>query len=120
MGLFGLGKKKEEKEANSSCCGGKECTPEEVEKAADALDKGEAVKVLGSGCAKCNELEANVKTALEQLGMDTAIEHVTDFNVIAAYGVMTTPALVVDGKVVSYGKVLKVEEAVKLLQKVRA
>ena len=119
MGLFGLGKKKEEKET-ASCCGGKECTPEAVEKAADSLDKGEAVKVLGSGCAKCNDLEANVKTALKQLGMDTTIEHVTDFNVIAAYGVMTTPALVVDGKVVSYGKVLKVEEAVKLLQKVRA
>jgi small redox-active disulfide protein 2 len=120
MGLFGLGKKKEEKETTSSCCGGRECTPEAVEKAVDNLDQGEAVKVLGSGCAKCNELEANVKTALEQLGMDTTIEHVTDFNVIAAYGVMTTPALVVDGKVVSYGKVLKVEEATKLLQKVRA
>ena len=120
MGLFGLGKKKEEKETVSSCCGGREGTPEAVEKAADNLDKGEAVKVLGSGCAKCNELEANVKIALKQLGMDTTIEHVTDFNVIAAYGVMTTPALVVDGKVVSYGKVLKVEETVKLLQKVRA
>lgn len=120
MVIFGLGKKKEEKETASSCCGGRECIPEAVEKAADNLDKGESVKVLGSGCVKCNELEANVKTALEQLGMDTAIEHVTDFNVIAAYGVMTTPALVVDGKVVSYGKVLKVEEATKLLQKVRA
>jgi len=120
MRLFGLGKKKEEKKSSSSCCCGGECTSEALEKAACNLDTGEAVKVLGSGCAKCNELEANVKTALEQLGMDTAIEHVTDFNVIAAYGVMTTPALVVDGKVVSYGKVLKVEEAVKLLQKVRA
>lgn len=44
--------------------------------AADNLDKGEAVKVLGSGCAKCNKLETNVKIALEQLGMDTAIEHI--------------------------------------------
>lgn len=120
MGLFGFGKKKEEKESTVSCCQGGTCTPEAVEKASENLAVGEAVKVLGSGCAKCNELEENVKTALEQLGMDTAIEHVTDFNVIAAYGVMTTPALVVDGKVVSYGKVLKVEEAVKLLQKIRA
>ena len=83
------------------------------------MNQGEAVKVLGSGCAKCNELEANVKKALEQLGMDTTIDHITDFSQIAAYGVMTTPALVVDGKVVSYGKVLKVEEAVKILEKVR-
>ena len=57
--------------------------------------------------------------ALAELGMDTEIEHVTDFAKIAAYGVMTTPALVVDGKVVSYGKVLKKDEAKALIQKVR-
>ena len=48
---------------------------------------------------------------LWNLGMDTTIDHVTDFSQIAAYGVMTTPALVVDGKVVSYGKVLTKKEA---------
>lgn len=51
--------------------------------------------------------------------MDTSIDHVTDFTQIAAYGVMTTPALVVDGKVVSYGKVLKKEEAKAVIQRVR-
>ncbi|MDD4665939.1 MAG: thioredoxin family protein [Clostridia bacterium] len=75
------------------------------------------VKVLGSGCAKCNQLEVATKEALQQLGMETTIDHVTDFSEIAAYGVMTTPALVIDGKVVSYGKVLKTEEVVKILQK---
>ncbi len=60
--------------------------------------KGASVKVLGSGCAKCNQLESATKAALEQLGMDTTIDHVSDFSQIAAYGVMTTPALVVDGK----------------------
>lgn len=84
-----------------------------------AKKDGNSVKVLGSGCAKCNELEAATKEALEELGMDTVIEHVTDFTQIAAYGVMSTPALVVDGKVVSYGKVLKKDEVVKLLQRVR-
>ncbi len=49
--------------------------------------------------------------------MDAPIDHVTDFTQIAAYGVMTTPALVVDGKVVSYGKVLKKEEAKAIIQK---
>jgi small redox-active disulfide protein 2 len=117
MALFGLGKKKEEEKNSSCCCGSIDA--ESMEKAAEAITKGEAVKVLGSGCAKCNQLEANVKIALEQLGMETMIEHVTDFSQIAAYGVMSTPALVVDGKVVSYGKVLKVEEAVKLLEKIR-
>ena len=56
-------------------------------------------------------MEDAVRAALTELGMDTSIDHVTDFIQIAAYGVMTTPALVVDGKVVSYGKVLKKEEA---------
>ena len=51
--------------------------------------------------------------------MDTAIDHVTDFAEIAAYGVMTTPALVVDGKVVSYGKVLHRDEVKRLLRKAR-
>lgn len=107
MALFGLGKKKETTKASSMEIG--------MEVGIENK-KGESIKVLGSGCAKCNELEANVKKALEQLGRDTVIEHVTDFGVIAAYGVMTTPALVVGEKVVSYGRVLKVEEAVKLLE----
>lgn len=119
MALFGLGKKKEEvKEEKSSCSCGGACDVESMGKAVETMKGGETVKVLGSGCAKCIQLEANVKKALEQLGMNSAIEHVTDFSQIAAYGVMTTPALVVDGKVVSYGKVLKVEEAVKVLEKV--
>lgn len=115
MALFNFGKKKR----NSSCCCNVDCNVESMENAKKAMSTGESVKVLGSGCAKCNELEKNVKAALEQLGMDTSIEHITDFTQIAAYGVMSTPALVVDGKVVSYGKVLKKEEAVQLLQKIR-
>lgn len=120
MGIFGFGKKKEEEkqETNSCCCNGN-CDTESMSIAKGTETREESVKVLGSGCAKCNQLEANVKEALVQLGMDTAIEHVTDFSQIAAYGVMSTPALVVDGKVVAYGKVLKVEEVVNLLKKIR-
>jgi small redox-active disulfide protein 2 len=114
MQLFG--KKKEE---TSSCCCGGNCDAESMAKAESAKTGGASVKVLGSGCAKCNQLEAATKAALEQLGMDTTIDHVTDFSQIAAYGVMSTPALVIDGKVVSYGKVLKTEEVVKILQKIR-
>ncbi|MDD3230471.1 MAG: thioredoxin family protein [Oscillospiraceae bacterium] len=113
MSLFR--KKKEEK---SCCCGGN-CNAESMAKAESAKTVGASVKVLGSGCAKCNQLEAAAKEALKQLGMDTTIDHVTDFSQIAAYGVMSTPALVIDGKVVSYGKVLKTEDVVKILQKVR-
>lgn len=116
MALFG--KKNKEEKATSCCCGGN-CDAESMAKAETAKVEGASVKVLGTGCAKCNALEAATKTALEQLGMDTTIDHVTDFSQIAAYGVMTTPALVVDGKVVSYGKVLKTDEVVKILQKIR-
>lgn len=114
MGLFG--KKKEE--AKTCCCGGA-CTPESMAQAETAKTTG-GVKVLGAGCAKCHALEDAARAALEELGMDTAIDHVTDFTQIAAYGVMSTPALVVDGKVVSYGKVLSKDEAKAVIQKVRS
>ena len=63
-------------------------------------------------------MEDAVRAALTELGMDTSIDHVTDFTQIAAYGVMTTPALVVDGKVECYGKVLKKGEAKAVTQRV--
>lgn len=78
------------------------------------------IKVLGSGCAKCRELEAHVKEALQKMGMAPEVDHVTDFGEIAAYGVMSTPALVVKGKVVSVGKVLSAEDAEKTLKKALA
>ncbi len=78
-----------------------------------------SVKVLGSGCAKCNQLEKATVEALQQLNMDTTIDHVKDYAKIAMYGVMSTPALVVDEQVVSYGKVLTKDEVVKILQELR-
>ena len=113
MGLFSGNKN----EKTASCCCGS-CTPEAMARAEAGKTSG-GVKVLGSGRAKCSALEQAAREALAELGMDTEIEHVTDFAKIAAYGVMTTPALVVDGKVVSYGKVLKKDEAKALIQKVR-
>ncbi len=110
-------KKAAEKKAGG-CCGNIDA--DSIEKAQAEQAGGASVKVLGSGCKKCSELETATKQALENLSMDTSIDHVTDFAAIAAYGVMTTPALVVDGKVVSYGKVLKVSEVEGLLKKARA
>ena len=117
MSLFGFGKRMEEESKSSCCCGGN-CTPESMQ-AAEEEKRKMGVKILGGGCAKCNQLEAATIEALTELGMDTAIEHVKDYEKIASYGVMTTPALVVDGKVVSYGKVLKKDEIVKILKEVR-
>ena len=102
MGLFGFSKKKDA----PSCKW--ECHPETESEA--------AVKVLGSGCDKCRTLEKSTLEALAELGRETRVQHVTDFAEIAKYGVMQTPALVVDGKVVSYGKVLSKAEVIKLLK----
>ena len=106
------------KEAPKSCCG-VNCNAEAMAKAEAAKTTGSGIKILGSGCAKCNALEKATREALAELSMDISIDHVTDFAQIAAYGVMTTPALVVDGKVVSFGKVLNKEEVTKILQKAR-
>ncbi len=63
------------------------------------------IKVLGPGCANCVNLERITREAVETLGLDATIEKVTDFATIAGYGVMATPALVVDEKVVVSGRV---------------
>ena len=78
------------------------------------------VAVLGSGCAKCNALEAAAAAALQELGMDTRIDHIREFEKIAAYGVMSTPALVVNGKVVSTGRVLSKDEVIAEIKKLGA
>lgn len=77
------------------------------------------IKILGSGCRNCVALAENTKVALKELGMEAEIVKVTDFADIAAFGVMSTPALVVDEKVLSSGKVLKPKDIIKLLEKVR-
>ena len=79
----------------------------------------EAIKVLGGGCANCHALEAAAKAALEELGLPQEVGHITDFAQIAACGVMQTPALMVDGQVVSSGRVLTKEEAKTLIEKAR-
>lgn len=75
------------------------------------------IKVLGSGCKNCQTLEQNVKAAISQLGIDASVEKVTDFVEIASFGVMATPALVIDGVVVSSGRVNDVTEIMTFLQK---
>jgi small redox-active disulfide protein 2 len=63
------------------------------------------IEILGTGCAKCNLLEQTARTAAEKLGLTYELEHVKDIKEFAKRGVMFTPALVVDGKVVVAGKV---------------
>ncbi len=74
------------------------------------------VKILGTGCKNCKTLEANAKEAIKELGIDATVEKVEDMKDIMAYGVMRTPALVVDEKVKVMGRVSKVEEIKEILQ----
>lgn len=73
------------------------------------------VKVLGGGCSKCETLLKNAKEAVVSKGVDAEVEYITDFAVIGSLGIMSTPALMVDDKIVSMGKVLKSNEIEKLL-----
>lgn len=73
------------------------------------------IKILGSGCKKCIALAANAKAAVDAAGKEAEVLKVTDIAQIAAYGVMATPGLVIDEKVVSTGKVLSAEDIARFL-----
>ncbi len=73
------------------------------------------IKVLGGGCCKCENLLGAVKEAVAKIGIEAEIEYITDMAKIMEYGIMSTPALMIDNKVVSMGRVLKAKEVEKLL-----
>ena len=102
MGLFNFGKKKEA-EAENCCCGG----------AGESLV---SIKVLGAGCKSCHEMYENTKAAVKDAGLSVEVEYITDMEVVMGYGVMSMPALVINEKVVSMGKVLKEADVKKLLR----
>jgi len=75
------------------------------------------IEILGVGCPKCKQLTANAEEAVKELNIQAEISKVTDIDKITEYGVMMTPALAVDGTVVSAGKVLSKDEIKKLISK---
>lgn len=74
-----------------------------------------SIKVLGSGCKSCHELYENTKKAVEKMELSIEVEYITDLEMIMSYGIMSMPGLVIDEKVVSSGKVLKVVEIEEIL-----
>ena len=131
MALFNFGKKKEE-EKKSCCCGSAEPKAgESTDCCFGSAPKAEAsscccgapvegiccVKVLGAGCKSCHEQYENAKTAVQALGLNVEVEYITDMEKVMEYGVMSMPAIVVNDKVVSMGKVLKAADVEKLLHK---
>jgi len=75
------------------------------------------IKILGTGCSKCNSMEKITLKAIAELGIETKVEKVEDIQKIMEYGVMTTPALVIDEKVIVKGKVPSLKEIKKILTK---
>ena len=115
MALFG--KKKEEGKAESTCCCGslEAAKTEAVSCCGEKVDGICCIKVLGAGCKSCHEQYENAKKAVENLGLDVEVEYITDMEKVMSYGVMSMPALLVNDKIVSVGKVLKPKEIEKLL-----
>jgi small redox-active disulfide protein 2 len=74
------------------------------------------VQVLGPGCARCTQLKENAQSAVSELGVEASVEKIEDINVITGFGVMMTPALVIDGEVKAVGKVCSTDEIKQLLQ----
>ncbi len=68
------------------------------------------IKILGTGCAKCKQMEAVIRTTLDEIGVEAIIEKVEDIEKIMAYDVMSTPALVIDEKIIMRGKVPTMDE----------
>ena len=68
------------------------------------------IEILGTGCPKCRKVKENAEKAVQELGVEAEFVKVTDINNIMSYGVMVTPALAIDGKVMAAGKVPTIEE----------
>lgn len=121
MSLFHFGKKKEEKNASACACTCGCQTNEAREIANDCCPEAKdgicCIKVLGAGCKSCHELYENAKEAVKAMGLSVEVEYITDMQKVMEYGVMSMPAVVVNEKVVSMGKVLKAADVEKLLRK---
>ena len=124
MSLFHFGKKKEEEKKAPACACNCGCPSGEVSEitsdcCSEAKDGICCVKVLGAGCKSCHELYENAKQAVESMGLSVEVEYITDMQKVMEYGVMSMPAIVVNEKVVSMGKVLKAADVEKLLNELK-
>ena len=91
---------------------------EVVKEVGSTADGTLSIKVLGEGCTSCHSLLEHTKEAVANIGLSAAVEYVDDMGAIAGYGVMSIPALVINEKVVTTGKVLKTSEVENLLRKI--
>lgn len=97
----------------------KECLNEDKEEDSSSI-KDAKIIVLGACCSKSTQSFENVKQAVIELELNDEVVNIGDHSKIASFGVMSTPALVVDGNVVSYGRKLSVEDAKAMIRKARS
>ena len=131
MALFNFGKKKEEKKTTACCCSFESKIEETTSCCCGSSPEAEestpcccgmpvegicCIKVLGAGCKSCHDQYEYAKNAISNLGLDIEVEYITDMEKVMEYGVMSMPAIVVNDKVVAFGKVLKTAEVEKLLR----
>lgn len=105
MSLFE--KKKEKNEEKRNCCCGK------------PMEGVCCIMVLGTGCKNCHALYENAQTAVKAAGLGIEVEYITDLQKVMEYGVMSMPALVINGQVVSSGKVLTAGDIEKLITRTK-
>ena len=117
MGLFGFGKRMEEETKGGCCCGSAQAEEPVNEGCCTCGESRCHIKVLGAGCKSCHEQHENVKKAVADMNLDAEVEYITDMEKVMSYGVMSMPAIVVNEKVVTMGKVLKAAQVEELLKK---
>lgn len=119
MSLLSFFGKKEGKKKEPACCCGSASKAEKPRKTCCGanVDGICCIKVLGAGCKSCHEQYENARAAVKSMGLDVEVEYITDMEKVMGYGVMSMPAIVVNEKVVSMGRVLKAGEVEKLLRK---
>ncbi|MGI6171821.1 MAG: thioredoxin family protein [Butyricicoccus sp.] len=122
MTLFHFGKKKEEKKTPVCACSSSDNT--RVESDAPCCPEAEngicCIKVLGAGCKSCHEQYEQAQQAADAMGLSVKVEYITDMQKVMEYGVMSMPAIVVNDRVVSMGKVLKAAEVEHLLRQIQS
>lgn len=126
MSIFGSLFGKKDDKARGGCCGARiaderscDCggASASASESASSADGGTlVVKVMGTGCKKCHQLHDNALEAAKRIGGGVEVEYVTDIAEIAAAGVISTPALLIDGKIASSGKVASPDEIEKMLR----
>ena len=120
MALFNFGKNNEEKEQACSCkcnLSAEDIAEMDIQSCCGTAVNGICcIKVLGAGCKSCHELFENTKKAVAEMGLSVEVEYITDMEKVMSYGVMSMPAIVVNDKVVSMGRVLKTADVRKLLE----